>query len=98
MVDVTILFGDDAPDDHVAGPSLTPPMAFPFSGPTAGRLDEAARRPLTGENSTVLYVQCPKKRVDESWSRISFTGSLSSSGTSARGEGCTTTSIGRLSP
>ena len=36
-VHVTILFGDDAPDDHAAGPSLTPPMAFPFSGPTAGR-------------------------------------------------------------
>jgi hypothetical protein len=36
-VHVTILFGDDAPDDHAAGSSMAPPMAFPSSSAPAGR-------------------------------------------------------------
>ena len=40
---VTIVFPDDSPDD-VAGPRLTPPLAFVLE-PGCGRADQASRRP-----------------------------------------------------
>jgi GNAT superfamily N-acetyltransferase len=36
-VHVTILFGDETPDDDAAGPSSQPPMPLPSSSPIAAR-------------------------------------------------------------